>query len=299
MSVTDTCDQAATCHRFRAMGCGFLLVVDREEGEVGDAIAEVEAEIARLEQVFSRFRPESELSLLNRQGTIEASDDLRDVLALALAARVRSGGRFDPTVHDALVGAGYDRSFELLGSDTMSPAASPTGACGGAVELDGSHVRLGPGVRIDLGGIAKGYAADRALAMLAEIGPALVDAGGDVACCGRTQDEPWAIAAALADRELTLGLAAGAVATSGRDHRRWRRAGVELHHLVDPATGAPAVTDLLRVTAVAHRCVDAEVEAKSLLLAGLAEARREADARSLPAVLVDDAGRTHLAGGIA
>jgi thiamine biosynthesis lipoprotein len=99
---------------------------------------------------------------------------------------------------------------------------------------------------------------------------------------------------------LTLELAGGhALATSGRDRRRWRRNGRELHHLIDPATGAPAESDLLRVTVVAVDAVAAEVEAKALFLAGAERATEEAGVAVIPAVLLTGDGRTILTGGLA
>ena len=95
---------------FRAMGTTVELLV--ETGDAADALDAAEAEFERLEQTLSRFRPGSELSRLNRDGAIEASPDLLDVVERALEGRERTGGRFDPTVHDALVAAGYDRTFD-------------------------------------------------------------------------------------------------------------------------------------------------------------------------------------------
>ena len=135
-------------------------------------------------------------------------------------------------------------------------------------------IELDPGIHLDLGGIAKGYAVDRAAKILEEHGPCLVDAGGDIAARGRG----WPIGLDTGDGTLTLELGDGAVATSGRDRRRWRRGGEELHHIIDPATGLPAAGDLLRVTAVAATATDAEVRAKALFLAGAEEAEREANA---------------------
>jgi thiamine biosynthesis lipoprotein len=253
-----------------------------------------EAEIHRLEALLSRFRPDSELSRLNAQGALEASPDLRRVLALALAARERTRGRFDPTVHDALVAAGYDRTFTLVERDSASVTPPPRPASGG-IRIDGSIVHLDPGVRIDLGGIAKGYAAERAADLLARTGPCLVNAGGDVA----TRGGRWPVGIETADGSLTLELGDAGLATSGRDRRRWRRAGVEQHHLIDPRTGTPAKTDLLRVTAVGRDAVEAEVVAKSLFLAGAERAAAEADVAGVAAVLVTADGRSLFTGALA
>jgi thiamine biosynthesis lipoprotein len=272
---------------FRAMGTEIELLVD-----AGAADAELDAaerEFHRLEALLSRFRDDSELSRLNRERALAVGPDLARVLELALDARDRTGGRFDPTVHDAVVAAGYDRSFELVDPDSAEPAA-PAPALG-TVELDGSRARLARGVRIDLGGIGKGYAAERAAEVLALAGDCLVNAGGDIA----TRGGSWPVAVEALTLELSRG---SALATSGRDRRRWRRDGRELHHLIDPHTGAPAESDLLRVTAVAPDAVEAEVAAKSLFLAGAERAVAEADGSGIPAVLVTADGRTLLAGGL-
>src|SRR5205085_7123221 len=127
-----------------------------------------EAAFHRLEALLSRFRPGSELSRLNAHGCIDAGPDLLRVVGLALDARVRTAGRFDPTVHDALVAAGYDRTFELVAQDGVQ--AGDAVPAGGGVHIDGGRISLEPGVRIDLGGIGKGYAAERAAELLATAG---------------------------------------------------------------------------------------------------------------------------------
>jgi len=273
---------------FRAMGTTVELLV--ETGAAADALDAAEAEFERLEQTLSRFRPGSELSRLNRDGAIEASPDLLDVVERALEGRERTGGRFDPTVHDALVAAGYDRTFDEVAPE-LPRGASPV-QCGGRVDIDGRRISLANGVRLDLGGIGKGFAAERAAELLACAGPCLVSAGGDVAVRGVPAEGVWPVAV---DDELTLGLERGGLATSGIDRRRWRRGGRELHHLIDPATGAPAEGDLARVTVVGDDAVDAEVLAKALFLGGFDAA---ADA-GVPAVLVRADGTTRLVGGLA
>jgi thiamine biosynthesis lipoprotein len=284
-------------HTFRAMGTEVELLVAAEEA--GRAFAAAEHEFHRLEALLSRFREDSELSRLNAAGSLDAGPDLIRVVELALAARERTGRRFDPTVHDALVAAGYDRSFELVASESdadvgvhqhrrRTPAHD--------VVLDGARIRLEQGVRLDLGGIGKGYASERAAEILATAGPCLVNAGGDIA----TRDGAWTVGVDTAGEPLTLELrGSSALATSGRDRRRWRRGDRELHHLIDPSTGRPAENDLVRVTVVASDAVDAEVAAKALFLVGAERAAAEADDVRIPVVLVTDTGRTVVAGGLA
>jgi thiamine biosynthesis lipoprotein len=277
---------------FRAMGTEIELLVEAD-GAAG-ALETAEGEFHRLEALLSRFREDSELSRLNRDGALAAGPDLRRVVELALAARERTGGRFDLTVHNALVTAGYDRTFEDIAPESHVRCLAPDVALGDA-RVDGTRIELDPGVRLDLGGIGKGYAAERAAEILATAGPCLVNAGGDIAVRGGR----WPVGVETAAEPLTLELSRGGLATSGRDRRRWRRNGRELHHLIDPRTGEPAETDLLRVTVIAPDAVEAEIAATSLFLAGADRAAREADAAGVAAVLVTRDGRTIFAGGLA
>lgn len=280
---------------FTAMGTTVELRVDAPESpDLADALDRATASFREVESVCSRFDERSELSTLNRRGSCDVSPLLAEVVEIALDGRTRTGGLFDPTVHDAVAAAGYDRDFALL-DDAPRPAAPTSAPAGGAVSVHGTRVVLGAGTRLDLGGIAKGYAVDRACAVLAEVGPCLVDAGGDIA----TRGGGWPIGLDTGDGTLTLELGDGAVATSGRDRRHWTRGSEELHHIIDPATGLPAAGDLLRVTAVAATATDAEVQAKALFLAGAEEAEREANATATPALLVTLDGRTLFAGGLA
>ena len=285
-------------HSFRAMGTDVEALLDAEPGaETLLALATVEREFRRLEAILTRFDPSSELSRLNAEGSVEPSPELREVVELALAARERTGGRFDPTVYDALVAAGYDRSFELIGDRAVATGnASPAG---GRVHVGSALIVTEPGVRIDLGGIGKGYAVDKAVALLSPNGACLVNAGGDLAVAGVPVQRTWPVGVETSGEPLTLGLTSGALATSGSDRRRWSTANGTGHHLIDPRSGLPSESDLLRVTVVASTAVEAEVLAKALYLAGEDEAVAEADFLGTPAVLVTVDGRTRLAGGLA
>jgi thiamine biosynthesis lipoprotein len=146
--------------------------------------------------------------------------------------------------------------------------------------------------------VAKGWAADQAARRLSGFGPALVDAGGDIAVSGpRTGAAPWTIGVAnpfFPDDELeTLLLAGGAgVATSGRDYRRWQRNGQWYHHILDPRTGRPAETDVLTATVVAPTAAQAEVAAKVVLILGRQQGLAWLAARpALAACLVLQDGR--------
>ena len=286
---------------FRAMGTDVELFLAAEPGPGSDAaLHAAEQEFERVEALLSRFRPDSELSALNRESRLAAGEDLLTVVELALEAREQTHGRFDPTVHDALVAAGYDTTFEEVAREGAS-IGSAAGGCGGGVVVDRTRgtVELERGTHLDLGGIGKGYTVDRAAAILSTAGPALVDAGGDIAAVGRPDPLGWRVGIETAENTLTLALADAAVATSGRDRRHWRRDGEERHHLIDPRTGRSADADLVRVTVIESTAVEADVLAKSLFLAGEAAATAEAAALGVPCVLVTADRRTVVAGGLA
>jgi thiamine biosynthesis lipoprotein len=281
-------------HRsFRAMGTEMELLLDADSNA---PLAGAEEELRRLESLLSRFLPGSELSRLNAAGSLDVGPELLELAELALAARERTDGRFDPTVHDALVAAGYDRPFDLL-DPASRPVDTPRARCAGAVAVDrhAGRIALEPGYRLDLGGIAKGWAADHVVAFLSESGPALVNAGGDVSAAGAA----WPVGVETPAGTLTLELEAGGIATSGRDRRVWQRDGEERHHVIDPVTGEPATSDVLTVTVAATSAAEAEVLATSLFLAGsLERAAAEADAKAIPAVVVGAGGEVRLAGGL-
>ncbi|HWH14884.1 MAG TPA: FAD:protein FMN transferase [Miltoncostaeaceae bacterium] len=278
------------------MGTDVVLLLEADGARADRALAAARAEIDRLERVLSRFRPASELSRLNRAGAMRVGPDLARVLLRALAARAASGGRFDPTVHAAVRAAGYADALPAPGDPI--PGGAGGAPCGGAVAIDACtrEVLMGPGVALDLGGIAKGDAADRAVEILAAAGPALAAVGGDLAVSGpRADGAAWAVGTGAGP---TIALRRGGVATSGVDRRRWRGPEGWRHHVIDPATGRPARTDLMRVTAVGDDAVAAEVRATDLLLRGATAARRHADRLGVPCVLVPALGAPVAAGGL-
>lgn len=286
--------------RFPAMGTTVELLLDAPEAPAARrALARARSEFGRLERLLSRFLPDSELSALNRARRMRVGADLTRVLGAALDLRRRTGGRFDPTVGRAVRECGYDRGFDDVVADDPRPAPAAAPA-GGVVVLDAGAgwAMLGPGIDLDLGAIAKGDAADRACALLAAAGPCLVNAGGDLVVGGPRRPGAWPVAVDGPQGGVVLDLASGALATSGTDRRRWCRGGRPMHHALEPRTGLPASTDLVRATAVAATGVEADALATALLVAGAREARRLADAWGVPAALAGADGTLTLAGGL-
>jgi thiamine biosynthesis lipoprotein len=272
-------------HEFRAMGCKMTAWLETADSEAAAAsLTRVEAMFAENEQALSRFRSDSELSQLNAHGGqwVFVSDLLWDVLTLGLRMAAITNGRFDPTILRALEQYGYTVTFEQMARSGRSDGARnlpPYIADWMAVELDETRqaIFLPKGIRVDLGGIAKGYTAQQAVNWLRRLGPCLVDAGGDLAAGAAPAGYPgWPVAVSApwtADDEeradlCQLWLANQALATSGIDYRTWERDGRPTHHLIDPATGAPAATDGLTVTILADDSAQAEAWATATLVAG-------------------------------
>lgn len=281
---------------FRAMGCHINVIIDAGRQDASGALAQTPICFEAWEQHLSRFRPDSELMQLNHAAgaPVPVSETLWQALDAALGAARLSDGLVSPALLDALVAAGYDRTFESLAELNGSvPAPDHPGDDRVELPADWRAIRVDPrrrtvhlphGLRLDLGGTAKGWAADRTVRRLRSIGPALIDVGGDIAVSGPQADgSPWPIViddphSPGSDLAL-LRLDRGGVATSGRDYRRWLRGGSWRHHIIDPRTGQPAATDLLSVTVVAPTALEAETAAKVALILGSTDGVAWLDAR--------------------
>jgi len=266
---------------FRCMGTTVSLSADDPQG-----VERARRFLSEFDRRLSRFRADSELSLLNAdtRPSVPASALLRAATSAALWAAELTGGLVDPTLLDALETAGYGRS--MAGAATRSldtvlesaPARSPAAPDPRAVWRDvmvddrAGVIRRPRGVRIDLGGIGKGLAADAAALLLGRKGPFAVDCGGDLRLGTPRSGRPYnvAIVHPLSGRMArTFPLANGGVATSGIDRRVWPRAdGSYGHHILDPSSGEPVWSGLVGATAVAPSALEADARAKAAVLAG-------------------------------
>lgn len=239
-------------------------------------------DIEGLEARWSRFRTDSELSRLNarhgRATVVSAATSL--LLQRAVWAWQATQGRFDPTVLDAVIGAGYDRSFESINRDVGGSNARSidnavrlqraTPGCEGVlVDPETNLVMLPPGVGIDPGGIGKGLAADLTATNAVASGAtsALVSLGGDLRVTGTPPTEGWEVEI---DHHLTeparINLRAGALATSSVLRRHWKTPEGEAHHIIDPQTGSPSSGEAVAVSVVAGEAWWAEALATAVLV---------------------------------
>jgi len=258
-----------------------LSVYGPDDGFVAGADAVIETFRVE-EQRFSRFRADSELSMVNARagGWVTLSHGFESLLRACLAEAAATGGAFDPTVLGAIEAAGYDRDFDEVIRSARLVLHRPV-PCGRwtEIELAAGSVRLPTGVGLDLGGIAKGWTVDLAVerALASGMSWVLVSAGGDLRVGGRAPqlaidvEDPADPSSAI----VTVQIDRGALATSSTAKRSW---GPGLHHVIDPRTGAPATTDAVQVTSWAPTCAEAEVAATVALLRGT---RAVADAPSV------------------
>ncbi len=281
---------------FRAMNTDIELLIytDRVEQAI-QCFKQVETIFAAAEDILSRFRPQSELCKLNRQGHLDTASQLlyHSVQAAQQMAEL-TNGIFNPAILDALEAAGYDRSFEQIAHPTRPEAQLFDGSRTTILYQNGWRklaldpvqrgVKLPYGTHLDLGGIAKGATVDRATAYLKGAGfqNFSLSAGGDMWLAGNPpqDNQGWTVGIenplVLPAQEVlsTLVVTNQAVATSSTLGRRWWINGQPRHHLIDPRTGAPTTNRLAAVTAVANTVQLADVMAKTALILGPEEAQK-------------------------
>lgn len=281
-------------------------------GPLEDAKAAVVSDLEAIDRACSRFRSDSDLSRCNAAAgkAVVVEPLLIDALEVALAAAQATGGLVDPSLGTALELAGYDRDWSLLAQSpgTSAPSSIRVRRAAGwrGVQLDRarSMVRVPTGVKLDLGATAKAWAADRCAATAFQqtgIG-ALVALGGDIATAGPPPPRGWRIRVAedhkadLSAPGQTITIHDGGLATSSITVRRWIKGGTEMHHVIDPATGAPARGTWRTASVAAASCTDANIASTAAILLSEQAADWLAE-RTLPARLVaHDGDVLHLAG---
>jgi len=229
------------------MGTVIEIVAAGDADTLETAVSAAFAELARLDKLLSRYDEDSEVSRLSRavQGG-EVAPETAEVLALGLAVAQRSHGAFDLTLGRLKALWDFEAQNPTI-PDQEAIKTALTGIGPDALTLQGRQLqKRDPTLMLDLGGIAKGFAVDRAIAVLRQHGVtrAAVNAGGDMYLLGQRPQRPWRIGIQdprQADRVIaTVQLADKAVVTSGDYERFFEQDGVRYHHIFDPRTGLPA-----------------------------------------------------------
>lgn len=244
--------------------------------EAVDAAVE---EIHRLDALFSTGNENSEISILNRQGEGDVSEDTLAVIQEGLRLHEQTDGLFDMTVYPLMELWGFtDQQYHVPGREELEEVLPLVDAS--RIEVSGRHVTLGEGQQIDLGGIAKGFTSQRMMEIYEDYGieSGLVSLGGNIQVLGTRPDgSKWNIGIRNPWEEQEEALAGvrvrdRAVITSGGYERYFEEDGNTYIHILDPKTGYPADGDLVSVSVISGDGMLADALSTSLYLMGLEKA---------------------------
>jgi len=271
------------------------------------AIDAVMDDMRRIERSMNAFDPHSDLSVINRdaaQRSVEVNAELYGLIERSLDFSRLSGGAFDITFASA--GHLYDYRRGIRPSDeALAHARKSVGYRNLILDPQARTVRFAqPGVRIDLGGFAKGHAVDRGAAILARLGiaHAIVTAGGDSRVVGDRRGRPWTIGIRdprhAGEVVAVLPLEDVAISTSGDYERYFERDGVRCHHLIDPKTGK-SPSSVRSVTILAADALTTEGLSKSVFVLGVEAGLRLVETQAgVDAIIIDAAGALHYSSGL-
>jgi thiamine biosynthesis lipoprotein len=278
-----------------------------DEGEATRAIDAVFAEFHRLDQALSPYIESSELYRVNQQASnkpVVISREFFDLINTSLVYSQLTGGAFDITF--ASVGYQYDYRAGIKPSEQAIAKTLPL-INFHLVSLDSETLTVKferPGVRIDLGGIAKGYAVDRGIEILRHHGIAhgLISAGGDSRLLGDHRGRPWNIGIQAPRKKqglaAVLPLSETAISTSGDYERYFERDGIRYHHIISPKTGLSA-GELRSVTILGPNATRTDALSTSVFVLGLEKGLALINRLDdLEAVIIDSQGVMHMSQGM-
>lgn len=273
---------------------------ENDEGKGRDAIALAMAEMRRIDALMSPYIATSEVAQVNAEAArrpVIVSKELFDLLALSLQHSEQSGGAFDITF--ASVGYLYDyRKKQKPAASSLKQKVPLINYKLIKLHPEQRSVSFGqPGVRIDLGGIAKGYAVDKAILLLkaAGIQHGLVRAGGDSRLLGDKKGRPWWLGIKHPRKEgfiTTLPLENIAVSTSG-DYERFYidDSGERQHHILNPANGKPAMA-VQSVTVLADEAVLTDALSTTVFVMGVQRGLDYINRKpGVSVIIIDQAGQ--------
>ncbi len=272
------------------------------------AIDAVMDDMHRIDELMSHYKPDSQISKINTRAALEpvvVDPELFDLLRTSVHFSEVTEGAFDITY--ASVGYLYDHPRHVHPTDAQIAAALPGVNYRNLILDPQTHsVKFGhEGMRIDLGGIAKGYACDRAVEILKRFGVehALVTAGGDTRLLGDRRGKPWNIGIRNPDAHdkvvLTMPLVNVGISTSGDYERFFDEGGVRYHHIIDPKTGR-SPHEVRSVTIIGPTATDTEGWSKGVFIKGpVGGIRLIEQYPQMDAVVIDKDGKVWYTKGLA
>lgn len=272
------------------------------------AVDAVMADMRRINELMSHYRPDSQLSRINARAAVEpvaVEPELFDLIARSIRYSELTEGAFDITY--ASVGYLYDYRRQVHPDEKQIRAALPGVNFRNLILEPANHtVRFGrEGMRIDLGGIAKGYACDRGVEILRKFGVpnGIVTAGGDTRLLGDRRGRPWIVGIRHPDDRkrvvLSMPLADVGISTSGDYERYFDEGGVRYHHIIDPKTGH-SPSGVRSVTIIGPTATDTEGWSKGVFIKGAKEGIALIERYpQFDAVVVDKDGKVWYSKGLA
>ena len=259
-----------------------LTVWGADKALLDRALDDSMAEITRLESLLSVNIATSDVSKINANSgrVVAVSPETKEVVALAIKNAEKTNGAFDPTIGSLV------RLWGIGTKNARVPSDSEIDAARALVDYrrvflyekgGKSYVAVGRGQSLDLGGIAKGWIADRIDALLKERGvkSAIVDLGGNIYALGESpKGREWKLGLQHPQKPrgeyfAVVDAVDISVVTSGAYERYFEKDGVRYHHILDPSTGRPAQSDLISVSVVSKKSADADALCTALFVMGL------------------------------
>ena len=305
ISVLSGCSSSPLSQEFFAMDTVMhITLYDNNE----EWLEKAEEEVAHLESLLSVTKPSSELHKINNAdgSTIQISLETANLIKTAKTLGNETGGLFDITVYPAVKAWGFTLGESRVPSEEELKGLLPL-IDSNAIQIAENNITLPSKVQLDLGGIAKGYAADKTVEQLIANGctGGILNFGGNVKTIGKKPNgELFTVAVQdPSNSSQTLGTLSvpgnTAVVTSGDSQRYFEKDGVKYHHILDPHTAAPAKSDLSSVTVVCSSATRADAFATALYIMGLEEGMNfVSDHKDLEALFVTKKGEIHLSEGL-
>lgn len=277
-------------------------------GKAEQACEAATAEIRRLDDLLSVGKAESEVSRINREGKATLSSDTKTLMETSLSVWERTGGAFDVTVYPLMQLWGFTTgNYAVPDREELNKVLEHVGCDQLTYDSASGQLSLSEGQGLDFGGIAKGYTSDRLAEIFEsyELEGAVVSLGGNVQVYGHKPDgtawkcgiqDPFAPAGSGAVMGA-LEPDQAAVITSGAYERFFTdEEGVAYHHIIDPDTGYPAVSDLVSVTIVSRNGIEADALSTACYIMGLEKASgywKKSD-REFDMILVSEEGTVYI-----
>lgn len=271
-----------------------------------EALDAADAEIQRLDKLFSISSETGDIYQVNKNGEGDLSEDTRSLLASALEYGKETNGIFDCTIEPVMEAWGFTtQNYRVPSEEELTSLLSHVDAS--TVTLTGSHVTLPADVKLDLGGIAKGFTSARVMDVFKENGvtSGIISLGGNVQTLGLKPDgKRWRVGIQdpndLNSMFAVVEVSDEAVITSGAYQRYFEENGVHYHHIIDPRTGYPAESGLTSVTIISADGTLADALSTSLFIMGADEASDfwKAHQDQFEAIMMTDSGEVLITSGL-